>query len=349
MQYIAYFGTYTRGETGSQGIYAYRLNLDSGKMTEVGLVAKIADPSFLTIHPNNHYLYSVNERDGLQGGVSAFAIDPRTGKLQLLNQLSARGIATCYVSLDPTGRMLVVTNYSSGTVVSFPLRKDGRLAEAVSTIQHKGMRQPHPHSVNFSPDNRFVIIPDVGTDKVYVYRTNLVTAKLEPNIPPAVKVKSESGPRHLTFHPSGKICYVINEAGNTVTVFKWHSHSGVLEEIQLIPTLPKSFSGTNYTAEVIIHPSGKFLYGSNRGHDSIAVFGIDTLDGKLTALEHTSTQGKTPRNFNLDPTGKLLFALNQKSNTVVTFSVNKKTGKLTPTGQILSVPSPSCLRWVSVD
>ena len=352
-QYLAYFGTYTRFEDGGQGIYAYRFDPSTGQMTEIGLAAELADPAFVAIHPNHRYLYAVTEVSG-DGGVSAFGIDRATGMLELLNRVSSQGSGPCHLNVDATGRMLALANYGSGRTVSFPVQQDGRLGEAASVIQHHGssinpdrQKRPHAHSVNFSPDNRFVITADLGTDELYVYRIDPAAGTIEPHDPPSAKVHPGGGPRHFTFHPSGKFCYAINEMGNTVTAFRWTAESGAMQEIQMISTLPKDYSGTdNSTAEVLVHPSGKFLYGSNRGHDSIAVFSIDPTSGKLSAVDHTSTQGKTPRNFNLDPTGRYLFAENENTHTVVGFAIDPETGRLTPTGQVLSIPRPVCLRWV---
>lgn len=353
-QYLAYFGTYTQGENAGKGIYAYRFDPASGEMTEIGLAVEVGSPSFLAVHPNNKYLYAVTE-DGKEGAVSAFEIDHQSGKLTLLNQVSSQGSGPCHLNVDATGKMLAVANYGSGGTSSFQVNADGTLSEAVSAIQHVGssvdesrQKGPHGHSVNFSPDNRFVITADLGTDKLYVYKADPATGKIEPNDPPSGEVKPGSGPRHFTFHPSGKFCYAINEMGNTVTAFDWDAARGAMQEIQMISTLPEGYAETTHTAEVRAHPSGKFLYGSNRGHDSIAVFSVDPATGKLTAVEQVSTGGGAPRNFNLDPTGKYLFAENQNSNTVVAFAIDQASGKLTPTGQVLNVPRPVCLRWVPV-
>ena len=354
-QYLAYFGTYTKGEDAGKGIYAYRFDSGTGEMTEIGLAAEVANPSFLAIHPNNKFLYAVTEDSGGDGAVSSFSIDHESGKLTLLNQVSSKGSSPCHANVDATGKMLAVANYGSGSTASFQVNDDGTLSEAVSVIQHEGssvderrQKGPHAHSVNFSPDNQFVITADLGTDKLYVYKVDPATGKIEPNDPPAGKVKAGGGPRHFTFHPSGKFCYAINEMGNTVTAFNWDAGRGAMEEIQMISTLPEGYSERTHTAEVRAHPSGKFLYGSNRGHDSIAVFSIDTATGKLTSLGQTSTQGEAPRNFNIDPSGRYLFAENQNTHTVVGFEIDQETGTLTPTGQVLNIPRPVCLRWVPV-
>ena len=347
--YLAYFGTYTRGENAAKGIYVSRFEVSSGRLSPIRLALEAQNPTFLAVHPNRLYLYSTNEVGGRRGMVSAYAIEPATGKLRLLNRVLAHGRATCYVSLDAGGSMLAVANYITGTVASYRVLGDGRLGEAVSIMQHRGPEPPHPHSVNFSPDNRFLIVPDVGTHKVHLYRANPGRAALQPHDPAEFPARPGSGPRHLAFHPSGQYCYVIEEKGNAVMALEWDERRGILEEFQRVPTLPASFSGESYTAEIVAHPSGKFLYGSNRGHDSIAVFSIDPRSGRLTAVDHTPTQGSYPRNFNLDPSGNWLIALNRESNNVVAFAVDPQTGKLTPTGQVLELNSPSCLRWVPLD
>ncbi len=354
-QYLAYFGTSARGNNKTNGIFVYRFDTHTGKMTRIGLAADAINPAFIAIHPNNRYLYAVTRDPDGQGLVKAFEIDHPTGKLRELNHVSSKG-SPCHLNVDATGRMLAVANYRAGSTLSYPIHEDGTLGDAASVMKHQGSsinekRQdgPHPHSVNFSPDNRFLISADLGADKLYVYLTDPATARLKPNDPPTASIKPGGGPRHLTFHPSSQFCYVINELGNTITVFKWDVEYGTMKEIQMISTLPGGFNESNTTAEILVHPSGKFLYGSNRGHDSIAVFSIDPASGKLTIIEHAPTQGRTPCNFNLDPNGKYLFAENQESDTVVTFSINQDTGKLTPTGQVLHIPYPVCLRWVALN
>ena len=352
-QYLAYFGTYTRGGD-SKGIYAYRFDPSSGRMTEIGLVAEVADPSFLAVHPNNRTLYSVTESP--EGAVRAFAIDHDTGNLTFLNEVPSGAAGPCHVNVDGTGRMLAVANYHGGSTATFPIRRDGSLGEAASVIQHQGSsvdprRQgaPHAHSVNFSPDNRFLIVADLGTDKLMVYQTDLENGTIQPHHPAHASVTPGGGPRHLSFHPSGRFAYVINEMGNTVTAFRYDAPSGTLQETQVSATLPENYQGASHTAEIRVHPSGKFLYGSNRGHDSIAVFSIDEPTGRLTPVERVSTQGETPRNFNFDPAGRYLIAENQDTDNVVIFEIDQVTGKLTPTGQTLQIPSPVCLRFVPLD
>ncbi|MGC9972891.1 MAG: lactonase family protein [Bryobacteraceae bacterium] len=352
---LVYIGTYTGGD--SKGIYAWRFYAGSGAATPLGLVAETANPSFLAVDPANRCLYAASEissRDGKpEGAVSAFAIDAASGKLTLLNRVSSRGAGPAFVTVDRTGRNLLVANYSGGSVAVCPILSDGRLGEATAFVQHTGssvnpqrQREPHAHSINVSPDNRFAIVADLGLDKLLVYRFDAAKGALAPNDPPFTAVKGGSGPRHFTFHPSGRFAYAINELASTVTAFSYDAARGALTELQTISTLPKDSTGNSTTAEVQVDAAGKFLYGSNRGHDSIAVFAIDPSKGTLTPVEHVSTQGKTPRNFRIDPTGSYLFAANQDSGSVVIFRIDVKTGRLTPTGQVLAVASPVCVKFV---
>jgi 6-phosphogluconolactonase len=357
-EYLVYIGTYTEPKTKSQGIYAYRFKAATGQLTSLGLAAKTASPSFLAVRPDRRFLYAVNETADYEGGksgaVSAFALDRATGKLAFLNQVSSRGADPCYVALDKTGKYVLVANYTSGSVAVFPVLKGGRLGEASAFVQHTGSsvnpeRQagPHAHSINVSADDRFVLAADLGLDQLLVYRFDPAKGSLTPNDPPSAKLHPGLGPRHFAFHPSGRFVYVISEMGSAVTAFSYSAAGGVLKELQTVPTLPKDFKGESDCAEIEVHRSGKFLYGSNRGHDSIAVFAIDARKGMLTPVEHVSTQGKTPRNFAIDPTGSYLFAANQDSDSVVVFRIDPKTGRLTPTGQVLKVPAPVCVTFVA--
>ena len=352
---FVYIGTYTKGE--SKGIYVYRFDPKTGKLTKIGLAAETVNPSFVAIHPNHRFLYSVSEVDDFQGkssgAVSSFSIDSKTGLLTKLNTVSSKGSGPCYVKVDATGKSLLVANYGSGSIAALPIKDNGELGEAASAIQHLGSsadkeRQsgPHAHSINPSPDNRFAIVADLGLDEVLVYKLDAAKALLTPNTPPFTKVAPASGPRHFAFDPAGKFGYVINEMKSTVTAFSYDKAAGTLKEIQTITTLPAGFTGETSTAEVQVHPSGNFLYGSNRGHDSIAIFTIDKKTGMLTAAGHTPTQGKTPRNFGIDPSGKFLFAANQDEGGVVVFRIDAKTGKLTPTGDKLDIPFPVCVKFM---
>jgi 6-phosphogluconolactonase len=354
-QLRVYIGTYTGPK--SNGIYLSSLDLATGKLSDAVVAAETTSPSFLAVHPSKKFLYAVGEISDFQGkkagGVSAFAIDPASGKLALLNQQTSGGAGPCHLVVDATGKAVLVANYGGGSVESIPLGADGKLGEPATFIQHKGssvnksrQESPHGHSINVDPTNRFAVAADLGLDQVLVYKFDAATAKLTPNDPPFTAVAPGSGPRHFAFHPGGKYAYVINEITCTVTAFEYDSAKGKLTEIQTITTLPHEVRPGYSTAEVVVHPSGKFLYGSNRGHDSIAVFSIVAANGTLTAVEHEPTQGKTPRNFAIDPTGKFLLAENQGSDTIVVFNIDQTTGKLDPTGHKIEVPSPVCVRFV---
>lgn len=354
-QYRAYIGTYTGGGK-SKGIYVFGFDAATGKLSGGELAAETANPSFLTIHQNGKHLYAVGEfyDKSKGGGLSAFEIDPSSGKLKLLNQVGTRGGGPCHLVVDKTGRNVIVANYGGGSTAAFPLEAGGRVKEAASFIQHQGssvdpkrQQGPHAHSVNISPDNRFVFVADLGLDQILIYRFDPVKCELTPNDPPYAKVRPGGGPRHFTMHPSARFAYSNSEMGNAVTAFAYDAARGALTEIQYISTLPDDWTGVSHTAEVLCHPSGKFLYCSNRGHDSIAVFRIGK-DGKLTTVEQTSTQGKTPRNFNIDPTGNYLIAANQQSDNMVVFRIDLKTGKLKPTGQAVEVGSPVCIRFLAI-
>ena len=358
-QYWVYVGTYTGPK--SKGIYAYRFDASSGRLTSLGAAAESTNPSFLAVDPSHQFLYAVNEvadyqgRQGSKtGGVSAFAIDPHTGALTFLNEVASGGPGPCHVSLDKTGKYVLVANYDGGSVAVFPKRADGRLGEASAFIQHTGhsvnpQRQegPHAHCILTSPDNRFALAADLGLDELLVYRFDPAHGTLTPNDPPFAKVDPGAGPRHFVFAPDGKFVYLIDEIGSSVTVFSYDARRGALQKLETVSTLPKGFKGVNDCAEIAVSHDGRFLYGSNRGNDSIAVFAIDSGKSTLTPVEHVSTQGKTPRNFAIDPTGKYLFAANQDSDTIVIFHIEPKTGRLTPTGQVLDVPSPVCVTFVA--
>lgn len=360
-KYLVYVGTYTEEGSTSRGIYAYRFDEETQQITPLGLAAETTNPSWIALHPNGRYLYAVNEvkdyKGPNSGGVSAFSIDRATGKLTFLNEVPSRGADPCYVSVDETGKFVLVANYTGGSVAVFPVREDGRLGEASDFIQHTGhgtdpKRQegPHAHSINLSPDNRFAIVDDLGLDQTQVYRFDSGRGKLIPNNRPSDKVLDGSGPRHFALRPDGKFAYVISEMAGTVTVFSNDAAHGTLHRVQTISTLPKDFKGDIEDAEIAVHPSGKFLYASNRGDgNSIAVFAIDTAKGTLTPIEYTPTQGKTPRSFEIDPNGKFLFAENQNSNNIVVFRIDPNTGKLTPAGQKLDVGSPVDLKFLKLD
>lgn len=354
--YFVYFGTYT-GEK-SKGIYAYRFQPSSGKLTDLGLAGEIASPSFLAIHPNQRFLYAVSETasfDGKKtGAVSAFSIDAQTGKLTLLNTVSSEGEGPCHLMVDGSGKALMVANYGSGSVAVYPLSPDGRLGKASAFIQHTGssadpQRQqgPHAHCVGFSRDNRFAFAADLGLDKLMIYRFDARKGTLTANEPAFEKSNAGAGPRHFAFEPGGRFAYVINEMQSSMTALAYDARKGSFKHLGTVSTLPKDFTGKNSGAEVEVDPAGRFVYGSNRGHDSIAVFAIDSGKGTLTAVDHTPTQGKVPRGFGIDPTGAYLFAGNQNSDTVVLFRRDAQTGKLTPAGPVLKIPSPVCVKFAA--
>lgn len=354
---FVYVGTYT-GRGGARGIELLRLDPASGDLVPAGTAAEAANPSFLAIHPSRRYLYAVSEVGEFEGRktgvVGAFAIDPATGALRLVNRQSSEGTGPCHVSVDPSGRCVLVANYGGGSVAAFPIKADGGLGPAGSSIQHRGSgphprRQegPHAHCIVPDPGGRFAFAADLGLDKVLVYRLDAAAAELRPHEPPSVSVDPGSGPRHFAFHPGGKWAYVINELSSTVTAFRYDAARGMLEPFQTVSTLPADFKGSNSTAEVVVSPDGRTLYGSNRGHDSLAVFRIDATDGRLTAAGHVSTGGKTPRNFAIAPGGRWLLAANQNSDSIVVFRVDPETGGLAPAGRSVQVPKPVCIRFLA--
>jgi 6-phosphogluconolactonase len=357
-EYFVYIGTYTlrRGE----GIYTFRFQPGTGKVTAVSLAAKTPSPAFLAVHPNRKFLYAANEHDGpdvagKNSTVSAYAVDPKTGALTLLNVVSCRGEGPAHIAVDKTGKALLAANYRSGSLALMPILADGRLGEVTGFAQHHGIgpkpraEGPHAHGAAFSPDNRFALVADRGLDQVLIYRYDRSKGTLTPNDPPFINSTPGAGPRHLLFHPNGRILYELNEPGSTVSVLAYGAAGGTMSPIQEIPTLPAGFTGTSATAQLQIDRSARFLYASNRGADNIAVFAIDPAKGTLTLVEHVSTQGKTPRDFSLDPTGGYLFAANQNSDNIVLFRVDAKTGRLTPTGTVLEhVPEPTCVVFVPV-
>lgn len=351
-----YFGTYTGKD--SQGIYVATFDSESGKLGEPQLAGELVNPSFVAIHPSKKFLYAVGEIADFQGkktgGVSAFAIDAATGKLTLLNQQSSEGTGPCHVVVDKTGKTVLVANYGGGSCASLPIAADGKLAKAASMIQHKGssvdkgrQEAPHAHSINLDAANKYAFCADLGLDKILIYKFDPATSTLTPNDPPAGVVAPGSGPRHFAFHPSGKFAYVCNEMTSTITAFAYNPETGALTELHTLSTIPQPTPG-NSTAEIVVHPSGKFVYVSNRGHDSLAMYAIDPATGKLTSLGNAPTGGKTPRNFNIDPTGKWVLAANQSSSTVVVHAIDQATGKLTPTGQSIAVGAPVCVRFVAL-
>jgi 6-phosphogluconolactonase len=365
-RYLAYVGTYT-SKTDSKGIYAYEFDADTGKLTPKGVAAETRDPSWVAVHPNGKFLYAANEA-GKASTVSAFAIEAKTGKLTLLNQLPSLGEDPCYLSFDKTGKYVLVANYSSGTVAVFPILADGRLGEHTALVKDQGttgpnkerQEAPRAHWVETSAHNHFTYVADLGLDRVLIYKFDASKGSLTLGQPPSSKATSDktatldpfsatlnpgAGPRHVAFGLGSKFMYVLGELQSTVTVFANHVQE-TYRSVQQISTLPKDFSGRNDSAEIAVHPNGKFLYTSNRGEDTIAIFSIDPAKGTLTFVARVPTGGKEPRHFAIDPTGKYLLAENQLSNNIVVFKVDPATGSLTPAGQVVEVPSPVDLAFL---
>lgn len=353
-----YIGTYTGGTSQSKGIYRVDLDLGTGALSAPIVVAETTSPSFLAIDPTRRFLYAVNEVDSVEGkkggGVSAFAVDAKTGALTALNQRSSGGAGPCHIVVDKAGKNALVANYGGGSVAVLPIAADGRLGSASSFVQHTGssvdkrrQNEPHAHSVNLDAANKYAFVADLGLDKVLVYRFDPAKGTITPNDPPAAAVAPGAGPRHFSFHPSGKFAYAIGELDSTVTAWSYDPALGTLSTIQTISTLPTGFTGTNYPADVQVDPSGKFLYGSNRGHDSIVAYTIDPATGKLTYVGNQGEGIKNPRNFAIDPSSTFLLAGNQDLDSIVVFRIDPATGALRPTGHSVKVPKPVCLKFLA--
>jgi 6-phosphogluconolactonase len=348
---LVYIAGMTEAKKGA--IYRFHLDLATGALDPVGVSSGFPNPTFIAIHPSKPYLYTADElyryHGKPTGTVSAFAINLKTGDLTFLNKQESGGPGPCHVSVDATGKVLLAANYGGGSVTSVPIGADGRLGTPGSVVQHKGsgadpkrQKGPHAHSINPDPTNQFAVAADLGIDKLLVYRLDTAQGALGPHDPPFAKLAPGAGPRHLAFHPNGKFAYVINELNSTVTAFGWDA--GKLETLQTIGTLPEGFKGSNSTAEVLVHPSGKFLYGSNRGHNSIAIFAIDAGTGRLTVVGHEPVRGDWPRSFCIDPTGAFLLVANRRTNNVVVFRIDAKTGTLAATGHEAKIPAAICVR-----
>jgi 6-phosphogluconolactonase len=356
---LVYLGTYTGPK--SKGIYVGRLDVGSGRLSRPELAAETENPTFLAVHPSLPALYAAERpllyaaNEVRNGTVSAYSVNRENGKLTLLNRQSSRGDGPCHLSVDRLGQNVLVANYGGGNIAVLPVGRDGRLGEATAFMQHEGssvnkprQEKAHAHWIDAAPNGGFALVCDLGLDKVMIYQFDPAKGALMANEPAFATVKPGSGPRHLAFHPDGRFAYVINEMSNTVTAFAYDAQRGALQELQTVPTLPAAFEGRSTTAEIEVHPSGRFLYGSNRGHDSIAVFAIDPVTGKLTAVEHHPSQGKMPRNFAVDRTGRWLLAANQDSDNVVVFRIDPQTGRLTATGQAVAVGKPVCVKFIPV-
>ncbi len=381
--YWVYFGTYTgfknvhnnkpngKGESHSQGIYAARFNAATGELGQPILAAQIINPSFVTISPNHRFLYSVIEDPTSVGPpldhesfVSAFAIDQATGKLRLLNTLPTSGTSTCFISMDHTGKFLLMANFGSGNFTVMRVKPDGSLGETTAAIQHIGhsvnpsiQNMPHPHSVLVSPDNKFVIVSDLGQDKIFVYNFDDKTGQLSPYEAPYASVLGGGGPRHFVFGADGKFGYQLSEMSGNVDVFAWDPSKTSLRQVQVKSTLPQGFNGGNHSAEIAVSPNGKFLYESNRrthgpnderGPDSIGVFAIDPQQGTLTEVQQADPGGIMPRSFGIDPTGNWLLSASELNNTVTVMKIDATTGKLTNTGKSIMVDTPVCIQFVPI-
>jgi 6-phosphogluconolactonase len=369
-KYVHHSKTWGVGESHSKGIYVSRFRAATGELSEPELAAEVVNPSFLTISPNHRFLYAVSE-DPLSLGppldhssyVSAFAIDQTTGKLRLLNTAPASGTSTCFISIDRTGKFVMMANFGSGSVSVIRVREDGSLGELTGFIQNVGgsvdpsiQTAPHPHWIGVSPDNRYVIVSDLGTDKVQIFRFDAETGKLSPPDPPFAAVYPGGGPRHFAFDPTGKFAYQLSEMSGMVDVFAWDPGKGSLTTIQRAHTVPHDFFGGNHSGEIEVHPNGKFLYESNRrtqsefvrGPESIGVFAINPADGTLTPVEQVDSGGIMPRNFKIDPTGAYLLSANQLTNNIVIFEIDGNTGRLSRTGKQIKVDTPVCIQFVPI-
>lgn len=348
-QATVYVGTYTGA--GSRGIYRFSFDLGSGAAGAPVLAAESENPSFLTLHPSGRFLYAVNEVETFEeekaGAVSAYAIEASTGDLSLLNRRSSKGVAPCHSSVDRSGRQLLVANYGGGNVALLPIGTEGRLAPAAVVRAHSGsgpnrdrQQTPHAHGISLDPAERFALAPDLGADRVFVYRFDAAQGRLEPH--GAAPLSPGSGPRHLAFDPAGRHVYVINELSSTITAFRYDADGGALHTLETVPTLPAGFAGASSTAEVAVSADGRFVYGSNRGHDSLAVFRTGA-DGRLTLVGHVGAGGRTPRHFCLDPSGRWLLVAHQDSDSIAVFRVDPESGLPADTGGRVAVSKPVCL------
>ena len=350
------FGTGKVLQGKGEGIYVYRLDQSSGGLAFVSKTTGITNPSYLAFDATQKFLYAVNELKVYEGKptgtVSAFAVDPQTGKLKFLNRQLTHGTDPCHVLVDSQRTHVFIANFMSGSVCVLPLRDDGSLGEASDFIQHQGssidpVRQqgPHAHSVTLDASNRYAFVPDLGLDKLMVYRFDPKRGRLEANAVPWIKTKPGAGPRHVAFHANGRFAYLVNELDSTVAVLSYDSGAGTFEHLQTVPTLPEGFGGESSCADIQVSSSGAFVYTSNRGHDSIVIHRIDPRTGRLSYVDHEQTQGKTPRSFGIDPTGRFLLVANQDSDSVVSFRVDADRGKLQPTGRVTQVPTPVCVKF----
>ncbi|MES2518027.1 MAG: lactonase family protein [Bacteroidota bacterium] len=347
-EYHLLVGTYTSGK--SEGIYVYKFNTVTGEFKAESIAKNLKNPSFLAVSPNEKYVYSAGEIDN-NGAIYAFSFDKKSGSLTQLSTQTSNGNYPCHVAVDKTGKWVIVGNYGAGSLTVLPVEANGGLGSPTQTIQHEGkgtnaerQEKAHVHSINIAPNNVDVFVPDLGIDKIMTYSLDAKTGKLSNGNPPFTKVKDGTGPRHFTIHPNGKFAYVIQELTSEVTVFDYQK--GALNAIQSISTLPADYKGNNSCADIHISPDGKFLYGSNRFHDSIVIYSIDSKTGKLTYITNQSVMGQVPRNFMIDPTGNYVLVANQKTDNIVIFKRDTVKGTLTPTGKEIAVPTPVCLKMV---
>ncbi len=352
-KYYLYVGSYTQSE--DEGIYVYEFDAKNGNLKYLHTVAGVENPSYLAIQPDKNLLIAVNEtmeyHGEKTGAVSAFSVDPASGNLKLINQVPSGGGAPCYVSIDSKGKYVLVANYMSGTVTMFQIATGGRLSAYTDLQQHKGsgpvskrQKGPHAHTIILDNNEKFALAADLGTDEVIGYEIDKRENKLRKAS--AFKVKAGSGPRHIAFHPGGRYVYVISELANTVTACTYDPQTGKLTEIMTASTLPDDFNGTSYCADIHFSKDGRFLYGSNRGHDSIVIFNVDGKTGKISYVDHFSVNGEWPRNFMIDPTGNYLLVANQNSGNIVVFRLDKNTGKATETNNEVKVSKPVCLKML---
>jgi 6-phosphogluconolactonase len=348
-----YIGTYK--SPASEGIYRSELELATGKLSEPVLAVKAGNPSFLAIHPNKRFLYAVSEEGG--GAVAAYAIDHASGNLTLLNQQPSGGAGPCHLIVDRSGTHVLVANYSGGNASVLPIGDDGKLGPQTGHVQHESItgsnnkkKVPLAHSINLDAAGRFAFVCDAGVDKVFIYKYDSAKGSLTPNDPPAGIVATDAAPRHFAWHPDGKHGYAINESELSITVFDYNADSGALTAVQTISTVPEGVNRKGYsTAEVVVHPSGKFVYGSNRGHDTIAGFKVDASTGRLTAIgQFAGGTMKVPRNFNIDPTGRFALVEGQETDNIVTFRIDATTGEFQPTGHSVKVGKPVCIKFFSL-
>lgn len=364
----AYVGTYTRPirfgtdevlDGRGEGIYVFRVNPSSGALEPCDIMKEVVNPSFLALNPEKCFLYAVNETKEYKGEptgtVSSFSVDPEEGEFEPLNERPTRGADPCHVTVDKTGSYVFVANFGNGSVSVYPVMEDGSLGEFAEFVQHQGSgaepsRQegPHAHSVTLNQTNRYAYVSDLGVDKVMIYRFDPKNGKLRPKDGQHFEAKPGAGPRHFKFHPNNRYAYLINELDSTLVAFSYDEENGALTEIQTVSTLPEDFKGKSTCAEVQVSPSGRYVYGSNRGHDSIVIYRFDPRTGELSYVAHESSQGKTPRHFSIDPTARFLLVANQDSNTIVTFRVDQKSGELEDTGQVTDVPTPTCVKITRV-